>query len=208
MAKIQPIHKEEIEINDPPTLHGRAMDNLRFIRETMERSTAFTAVPGYGGALIGATAIGASIIANQQQAFNKNWLIIWLAESGLAFAIGLFAVWQKGKNSSASLLSAPTRKFVFAFAPAILAGVLLTAMFYKNGWFEFLPSVWLTLYGVAVVTGGAYSVKAVPILGWLFIALGATSIFVPTAYGDWLMMLGFGFFHVIFGIIIGRRYGG
>ena len=207
MAKNHALQKEEIETGEPPSLHGRAMDNLRFIRETMERSAHFTAVPGYGGALMGATAVGAAIIAANQSTI-RFWLITWLAEAALAFAIGLFAIWQKAKNSGDSLVSAPARKFAFAFAPPILAGVLLTAMFYKNGWFEELPGVWLTLYGVAVVSGGTYSVKAVPTMGWLFVALGALAIFAPANYGNWLMAAGFGALHIIFGIIIGRRYGG
>lgn len=207
MGKIQALRHNESETSEPPSLHGRAMDNLRFIRETMERSAHFTAVPGYGGALMGATAIGAAIVAANQNSI-RFWLITWLAEAVLAFAVGLFAVWQKAQSAGDSLISAPARKFAFAFAPPILAGVLLTAMFYKNNWFEHLPAVWLTLYGVAVVSGGAYSVKIVPIMGWIFVALGAIAAFVSPAYGDWLMAAGFGALHIVFGIIIGRRYGG
>jgi hypothetical protein len=207
MAQIPAFKKDEIQADEPPSLHGRAMDNLRFIRETMERSAHFTAVPGYGGALMGATAIGAAIVAANQSTI-RFWLVTWLAEAGLAFAIGLFAVWQKAKNSGDSIVSAPARKFAFAFAPPVLAGVLLTAMFYKNGWFEHLPAVWLTLYGVAVVSGGAYSVKVVPAMGWVFVALGAVAVFVSPDYGNWLMAAGFGALHIVFGIIIGRRYGG
>ena len=207
MARLQTVRSEETERDEPPSLHGRAMDNLQFIRETMERSASFTAVPGYGGALMGATAIGAAIVAANQGSI-KLWLITWLAEAFLAFAIGLFAVWQKAKGAGASIVSAPARKFAFAFAPPVLAGVLLTAMFYRNGWYEHLPGVWLVLYGVAVVSGGMFSVKAVPLMGWLFIALGAIAVFLPPAYGDWMMGAGFGALHIVFGIIIGRRYGG
>ncbi len=90
MAKIQAIRKEtEQEI---PSLHGRAMDNLEFIRETMERSTAFTAVPGYGGIFMGLTAIAAAYIAHNRTN-AREWLAVWLVEAFLAFGIGLFAMW-------------------------------------------------------------------------------------------------------------------
>jgi hypothetical protein len=207
MAKLQAIRKEITDTNEPPSLHNRAMDNLQFIRETMERSAIFTSVPGYGGALMGATAMGAAIIA-QNQTSIENWLIVWLVEAALAFSIGFFALWQKAKNSNVSLGSVPARKFASAFAPPIIAGVILTALFYYRGFFEFLPCVWLTLYGTAVVTGGAYSVKIIPIVGWIFIALGAVAAFAPASAGNLLMALGFGAAHIVFGLIVARRYGG
>ena len=208
MATIQKLKKDiEPDPDRPPSLHGRAMDNLEFIRDTMERSTEFTAVPGYGGVLMGATAIGASIIASIQPTF-RGWLITWLVEAGLAFSIGLLMMWQKSKLVEAPLTSTPSRKFAVGFAPPLIAGVIVTGLLYFNNLFEYLPTVWLTLYGTAVVTGGAYSVKAVPVLGWLFIILGAASLFIPTAYGDLLMGIGFGGLHVVFGFVIARKYGG
>jgi hypothetical protein len=208
MAKIQAIRSEKDEIADePPSLHGRAMDNLRFIRETMERSAVFTSVPGYGGALMGLTAIGASVIAAQQTEI-RFWLITWLVEAALAFIIGLFAMWQKSKFAGTPLTSQPARKFAFCLTPPLIAGVILTALFYKNNWFAELPSVWLTLYGTAVVTGGIYSVRIVPVAGWCFVALGLVSVFLPAGYGNLMMGLGFGILHVVFGLIIARRYGG
>lgn len=204
---MQPLQKEEIETSEPPTLHGRAMDNLAFIRETMERSASFTAIPGYGGVLMGVTAIGAAIIAHNQITI-RGWLITWLIEAFLAFVVGMFAIWQKAKNSGDSLSSAPSRKFAYGFAPPIIAGIVLTALFYFKGLFALMPTVWLTLYGTAVVTGGANSVRIVPIVGWIFIGLGLISVFVETSYGNILMGVGFGVLHIVFGLIVARRYGG
>jgi len=208
MAPISQLKTKEKELEaKPPSLHGRAMDNLEFIRDAIESSTEFTAVPGYGGALMGLTAIGASVIANMQTIY-RWWLITWLIEALLAFSIGLLAMWQKSKNIETSLASAPARKFAFGFVPPIIAGIVITGLLYFQGLFEYLPVVWLTLYGTAVVTGGAYSVKTVPIMGWLFIALGAIAVFIPSYYGDLMMGLGFGVLHLVFGLIIARKFGG
>lgn len=204
MAKIQAIRKAT---GEPVNIGERAMDNLKFIRETMERSKVFTSVPGYGGALTGATATGAAIIAHNQTTI-QNWLIVWLVEAVLAVSIGLFALWQKSKTSGESLTSVPAKKFASAFAPPIVAGVILTALFYYRGFSEFLPCAWLTLYGTAVVTGGAYSVKIVPVVGWIFVALGAVAAFAPASWGNFLMALGFGAAQIVFGLIVARRYGG
>ena len=207
MAKIQAIRKDVDARNEPVNIGDRAFDNLRFIRETMERSAVFTSVPGYGGMLMGATAIGASVFA-WQAANYRQWLIIWLTEALLAFAIGFLTMWQKSKTTNASLNSAPARKFALCFAPPLAAGIILSGLLYRLDLFEFLPVVWLTLYGTAVVCGGVSSVKIVPIAGWCFIMLGLIAVFLPHGYGDLMMGLGFGGLHIIFGFIVARKFGG
>lgn len=208
MAKLQTIHKEIIEAEEPPSLHGRAMDNLQFIRETMERSTHFTAVPGYGGILMGVTAIGAAYIAHNQAPLIRDWLIVWLVEAVLAFCIGLFAMWQKSKIAGTSLNSVPGKKMILSFLPPMVCGVVITLGLWRFGEFETMIPIWLLLYGAAVVTGGSFSVRAVPIMGWCFIALGTAAFFLPASMGNLMMALGFGLLHIIFGIVIARRHGG
>jgi hypothetical protein len=204
-----PLRNETDETPDnPPSLGDRAIDNLQFIRETMERANAsFTAVPGYGGALMGATAIGASIIAANQSSI-RFWLITWMAEVALASAIGLLAMWQKSRLMQNSLFSAPAKKFAYGFAPPLFAGIVLTLLLYKTNQTETLPVVWLLLYGAAVVTGGMFSVKPVPLMGIGFLILGALAAIFPPAYGDYFMAAGFGVLQIIFGIIIARNHGG
>jgi len=207
MAKTQTIFKEKAVADELPSLSGRAIDNLQFIRETMERSTHFTAVPGYGGVFMGATAIVAAFIANSQP-LVKDWLAVWLIEGVLAFAVGLFAMWQKSKIAKMPLTSAPAKKFAMSFLPPLICGIIITFGLWRFGHFEMMIPVWLLLYGAAVVCGGAFSVKAVPMMGWCFIALGAIAFAVPAGRGNTLMGLGFGVLHVVFGLIIARRHGG
>jgi hypothetical protein len=205
--KTNALRKDETQENAPINIGDRALDNLEFIRETMARSASFTAIPGYGGALMGITAFGAAIIAHNQPTI-RGWLITWLVEAFLAVAIGLFAMWQKAKNAGESLSSAPARKFAYGFAPPIIAAIVLTTLLYFRSMFAFMPTVWLTLYGTAVVTGGANSVRIVPIVGWIFVALGLISVFVDSSYGNIFMALGFGVLHVVFGLVVAKRYGG
>jgi hypothetical protein len=207
MAKIQAIRKNNSEINEPINISDRAMDNLQFIRETMERSTSFTAVPGYGGIFMGLTAIAAGFIGHRQP-LGKDWLIVWLVEAILAFAIGLFAMWQKSKISETPLNSAPARKFVFSFLPPLICAVILTFGLWRFGFFEAMIPSWLLLYGASVITSGSFSARVVPVMGWCFIVLGTIAFVLPTSFGNLLMVLGFGILHIIFGTIIARRFGG
>jgi len=207
MAQRQTIRKENIETSERINIGDRAIDNLKFIRETMERSTVFTSVPGYGGILMGATAAVAAYIAHSQ-AYLRDWLLVWLMEAGLAFFIGLLAMWQKTKLTKTSLFSTPARKLLMNSLPPMLCGVFITLGLWRFGHFEAMIPVWILTYGAAVVCGGAFSVKAVPIMGWCFIALGAVAFFLPANMGNLMMGLSFGVLHIVFGLIIGRRFGG
>ena len=178
MAKLQPIRKETIETNEPVNISDRAMDNLQFIRETMERSTHFTAVPGYGGALMGLTAVAAAYIAGQQ-IYMRDWLVVWITEAFLAFAIGMLAMWQKSKMASTPLVSVPAKKFALGFVPPLICGLAITLGLWRFEHYEVMAPVWMLLYGAAVVCGGAFSVRIVPIMGWCFMGLGALLFALP-----------------------------
>lgn len=207
MPKPQTITPDREKANKPINLGDHAIENLRFIRETMERSTHFTAVPGYGGILMGVTAIVTAYIA-AQQVYRRDWLVAWLVEAGLAFSIGLLAMWQKSKIADQSLFSIPARKFAFGFTPSLIAGIAITLGLWRYEHYEIMAPVWMLLYGASVVTGGAFSVRIVPVMGWLFIALGALAFALPAVYGNYLMAASFGLLHIVFGVIIAKRYGG
>lgn len=191
----------------PPTLQDRAMDNLRFIRDTMERAARFTAVPGWGQVAIGGTAFGAAWLAAHQRS-PLAWLIVWLGEGLVALTIGGITLARKARAVQSSLLSGPGRRFGLSFLPPMFVGGLLTFALYFAGFYHLIPATWLLLYGTGVITGGAFSVRIVPIMGLAFLAVGTLALFGPDSWGDWCLALGFGALHIAFGFVIARRYGG
>ncbi len=187
-------------------MHEHAMDNLRYIRQTMERAGSFTAVPGKGGILMGLIALGAGSVAARQPS-AAGWIAVWMAAAVVALAVGIAGAAVKSRRFQMPLLSGPGRKFVAGFAPALLAGAVLTLVLYRAGVSGFLPGVWLLLYGAAVLPGGWASVRVVPVMGACFMLAGTMALLVP-GYNDQLLAAGFGGLHLIFGTVIAVKYGG
>ena len=188
-------------------LHQRAMENLRFIRETMERTGSFTAVPGWGGVLVGLSALAAAVAASYR-ATPGGWLAIWFAEGMLAMAIAALAMKHKAEKAGETLLSAPARKFALSFAPPLLAGALLTFILVEAGQPAIIPGMWLLLYGCAVLSASTVTApgiaRLIGAMGALFVALGSLTFALPQTAHTAMLGLGFGAVHVIFGILIGR----
>jgi len=193
-------------VKNPIPMDRHAADNLRFIRDTMERAASFTAVPGWGGMVIGITALAAGTVAFGRPL--RVQFLIWCSEALLALAIAGLALNVKSKRLALSLQSRPARRALLSFMPPLIAGAILTVVLYRLQIFDITPGVWLLLYGAAVVTGGAFSVRIVPIMGLCFMFVGALSLLAPAEWGDIFLTLGFGGLHIAFGAVIARRYGG
>ena len=192
---------------EPQVMHSSAADDLRFIRETMERAGSFTAVPGWGMVAIGITALLATLAAESRSTIEE-WLALWVGEAILALLIGLWTMSRKARAAQMPMLSGPARKFALSLAPPVLAGALLTYVLYHTGLEGIMPGMWLLLYGTGVVTGGAFSVRVVPVMGLCLMSLGAIALLSPLNFGDWFMAAGFGGIHILFGTVIARRHGG
>jgi hypothetical protein len=192
---------------EPIPIDARAADHLRYIRETMENAAEFTAVPGWGGVAMGVSALGAAFLASLQTGAT-GWAAVWLVEAFVAVCIAAPAAATKARRGNSSLFTGPGRKFLLSFVPPIVVGGLLTLTLFHLGAVSALPGVWLLLYGTAIVTGGAFSVRAVPIMGLCLMALGAAALFAPAAWGNLFMAGGFGLVQIAFGIWIALRYGG
>jgi hypothetical protein len=190
------------------SIHAHAAADLRFIRDAMARATEFTAVPGWGGVLMGVSAIGTAVVSGPPDG-SLRWMLIWFADAALAASIALIAMTMKARRSGTPLSSAtPAFRFALAYVPPLVAGMVLTPVFATMGLMASLPGCWLLLYGTAVATGGAFSVRIVPVTGLCFMLLGGVAFVVPAAWGHYLMAAGFGGLHIVFGVVIARRHGG
>jgi hypothetical protein len=191
----------------PSALHERAFADLRFIRQTMESASTFTAFSGWGLALIGALSLAFGSWASRRPG-RENWLAAWLALAVVSVAIAASTTWWKARRLRQPLVASPARRFALGLAPPLVAGAVVTLALVRAGHFDLLPGIWLLLYGAGVVTGGAFSTRIVPAMGFAFMALGVAALLGPAAWSDWLLVAGFGGLHLVFGSVIGVRHGG
>jgi len=204
MADVLPIRPRH---SNPPEMQARAMDNLRFIRETMEAAGTFTAVSGWGQVVIGCTAVVAALIARQFPE-SAEWVLVWAAEAILALFVSVWFMYNKARSASLPLLTGSARKLLFSFSPIFVVGMVLTYALMRVHMYALLPAVWMLLYGTAVVAAGAFSVRIVPVMGAAFIVVGIVALFAPVTWNTALMIVGFGALHIVFGVVIARRHGG
>ncbi len=200
-----PIRRKAATPSETP--ESEATEHLRFIRDVMARSSSFTAVPGWGMVAAGCTAVPTAVIAAVQT--RPEWfLAVWFIGGIAAASIGIATLLHKTRKSGLSLRSGPGRKYILSLVPPMIAGLLLTAALWRAGSIHLLPALWLLLYGAGTVTGGAYSVRAIPALGICHMVLGAMAVLAPAAWGDILLAAGFGGLHIGFGLVIARKHGG
>jgi hypothetical protein len=192
---------------DPPEMQARAMDNLQFIRETMEAAATFTAVSGWGTVLIGLTALVAAGLAAATQS-TVRWVFIWMCEAVISVGISIYTMSLKSRAAGLPLWSEPARKIVFSFVPPMMVGALFTLVCFEHGLLGLLPGVWMLLYGVGVVAAGTFSVRIVPVMGLAFMVVGTVALFAPASWTTACMAVGFGGLHLFFGALIARRHGG
>ena len=192
----------------PHSIHERALDDLRYIRSTVENAREFTAVSGRGGVAMGVTGLLAAVAAATQTGAPMRWLAVWMTAAVVATSIGILSMAWKSRRAGASLVSPPARRFALAFFPAIAAAAAVTIVLVSRAEFDLLPGIWLLLYGVAISAGGALSVRVVPFMGLVLLVTGGAALLVPFAAAPLLLGLGFGLVQIGGGLVIMRRYGG
>jgi hypothetical protein len=170
----------------------------------MERAAAFTAVPGWGGVLIGLIAL-LTVPAAAGASTRGGWLLTWICAAVVATLVGATYMAHKLRSGGRSLLREPASRFVATLAPAIAVGACLTFLLARDGLHDLLPGVWLLCYGAGVISAGSFSIRTVRVMGACFMLFGLGASLSPAAWGDLWMAAGFGGLHVLFGIWIARN---
>jgi hypothetical protein len=187
-------------------LKDRAEEDLRFIRDAMDRAATFTCVPGKGGVAMGAVGLAAAALGARTSS-TRAWLAIWTGAGMLGFAVGVVSLLVKARSEGHRPAGSASRRFALSLMPPLVAGAALTAALAASGARSFLPGLWLLLYGCAVVGAGLPSVPVVPLFGGSLLVLGLLALAFPSQ-GDLLLGGGFGLGHIVCGVIVARRHGG
>jgi hypothetical protein len=184
-----------------------AAENLQFIRQTMERSSTFTAVPGAGGVVMGVIGLTAAGIAARQPT-SDWWLATWLVAAAIAAVVGLVFMSLKARAAGLTLMGTNTRRFALGMAAPFVAGAAITYELWAVNNFTVMAPAWLLLYGAGLLTGGMFSVRVVRVIGLCFMAAGLAAIVTPHEWGNIWLAMGFGGCQIGFGIYIARKHGG
>ena len=216
-----PLRESDTE-NQPVALHDYAADNLQFIRQAMERSGSFTGISGVATIAMGFFAILGAWVASWRLPLYDWWLWMWFVTATLGCFVGVAGMIAKARRTGTPVWAGPGKRFMFSFAPPIAAGIVLTDTMYVTAQEESMPVLWMLLYGVAIITGGAFTVRIVPLFGACFMVAGAvlhSTRYYPALYmgapvlgtmtiTDLTLAAVFGTLHILFGIIVYLRYGG
>lgn len=203
----RPMSRNSGAESGPDKLMAPPEEQLKYIRDVMSRTSTFTAVPGWGAVLMGVSAMVAAYVASEM-ATERLWLVAWMFDAAVAASMGVTALVRKASISKTPLKSGVGRKFITGFLPALFVGAVLTVALWRTGEIALLPGVWMLLYGIGTLTGGAYSVRIVPVMGILFILAGTVTLFMSPEWHNVMMAATFGGLHLGFGCLIIRYHGG
>ncbi|HCR49198.1 MAG TPA: hypothetical protein PLL64_07660 [Rhodothermales bacterium] len=200
-------------------------EQLKVIRETMTRTTAFTEIPGFAMMGIGLLALVVAGLLEYTGTSYITWVEAWVLTALIAILLGAWGIHLKARKVEKPHIAQTARKFWLGLAPAFVVTAFLTLMVLgvtphnyqeklNTYWFipldvlRILPSLWMLMYGLAISAAGAYSIKAVSQMGLSFLGIGVMTFLIPEMNINLMMMIGFGGLHLIFGWVIAKRYGG
>jgi len=195
-----------------------ARENLRVIRQTMERSTKYSTLSGLSGILIGLSAI-VSVIATSRilharyhahqplQSAYPSLGVLWLCELALAVGIEFACNKRRARYVGKRVASPLGAHIIVAALPAFVGALALTAFFALHGLAALVWGIWMLTYGLAICAVGLFSVRPVSYLGSAFVLAGAVTLLLPTQLQLFMMGLTFGGFHIVYGALMGRKHG-
>lgn len=197
-------------------------EDLSHIRSMMERSSRFISLSGLSGvfagliALVGAVYVyfvfkrnGINYLDGERNIFSpdlvRELFLIGIVILVLAVLSGYFFTARKSKANNLKIWDATTKRLLINFAiPLVAGGIFCLALFYHH-LFVFVAPTTLIFYGLALVNASKYTLTDVQNLGYFEIVLGLISLFF-LGWGLLFWAIGFGVLHIVYGIIMHKKY--
>ena len=198
------------EPRDPDLFEAK--ENLRLIRELMERSTRHSTFSGVSGVFAGAVSIVGCVVTHllNQRALTPNayaiaFLTLWTGVVALAIGADYFLTKRRAASVGKRILSRLGRQMFVASMPGLGSGAVITLFFLRQGILPLVFPIWALCYGAAVCAVGLFSQKEVTRLGLAFLVAGTGTLLLFPRFGLPMMALTFGGFHIVYGLVMGRR---
>ena len=198
------------------------IQELAEIRKLMEKSSKFISISGISSVLIGIYALLGAFAAyllvygfNHGPYYRKYYIddpqVIYLL-FGIALLVlccslltGYLLARQKARRNNQSIWNVSSKNLLEAVAVPLIAGGLLCLIFMFKSYYVLIASTTLIFYGLALFAGANYTFKEIKWLGLMEISLGLLALCFP-GYGLWFWALGFGVLHIIYGLIVHKKY--
>lgn len=182
------------------------------IRSMMERSTKFFSLSGWSGIIMGIYALIASYIAKELFNFDPTktanlFQVAVLAVVVLIAALGtaIYLSFNKASGRKEPIWNPTAKRLLFSMAVPLVTGGLLILIFISKGMIAFVIPSTLLFYGLSLYAASKFTYEEVRSLGLIEIVLGLISAYFVD-YGLLCWAIGFGIFHIVYGIYLHYKY--
>lgn len=197
------------------------IEDLKEIKEIMNRSTRFISLSGLSGVSTGIIALTGAFVAHQSFFKNQGYLVynavdishdrmvhlLLIALGTLILSIGtaFYFTHRKTKMRNESILNQQTKELLINLLIPLTTGGLLCLILLFKGFVGMLPPLTLIFYGLALVNGSKYTLPEIRNLGLIEISIGLLAIqFI--GYGLVFWAFGFGVMQIVYGLIVQKKY--
>jgi len=199
----------------------KAAEELRVIRQLMERPVRCSTMSGLSGILAGCAAL-AGVLADWHvsrtyspyRAVKIN-MAVWAGVFAVAFVAAIVLTRLREVKRGMPSWSRVKRRILVTILPPFVAGVGLTAAIAYRWWigqgpnmWGLIPAVWMLFYGLALWQVGLFSPVEVRLLGVLFLLAGLATAALFHSHPYWSLGVTFGGFHIVYGVVVWIRHGG
>jgi hypothetical protein len=198
------------------------IQDLRQIKEIMDRSSKFITLSGLSGVAAGVIALAGAWYAynyiytesdfyGYQMVTISPESIVSIIGLGvliliLAIGAGIFFTAQKAKKANQKVWNSQAKRLLINLSIPLVTGGLLSLIFLSRGFIGIIAPLTLIFYGLALVNASKYTHEEIRSLGIIEIALGLLSAYF-IGFGLLFWAIGFGLLHIVYGIIMHYRYG-
>ena len=192
-------------------------EDIKVIREIMEKSSKFLSLSGLAGVVAGITAIFGAAFAyfyllrdpSLTDYNHTQEVLILLADALLVFFIslgfGIYFSWKKARKNHQPFFNSLTKRILYNMAIPLVAGGIFSFLLLLRFNVGLVAASTLLFYGLALVNVSKYTFDEIHYLGITEIVLGLlAAVFMYNGILFWT--IGFGFCHIFYGLAMYLKY--